>query len=302
MRLSILIPARQEEFLKRTIDDVFTHTTDDTEVLVALDNWENPPQIEPRTNLTIIKTTLGQRGATNKLAELSTGKYVMKLDAHCSLSHGFDTKMLKIIEDDMVLVPTLHNLWAYDWVCPQKHRHFQGKYDKCEVCGSTELTKDVVWNIIPKPSKVSYYFDTNLHFQYCEKQSEEWFPETMSIQGSCFMVSRKKYFELNLCDENFGSWGQQGTEVACKMWLSGGQVRSTRKAFYGHQFRETEGFPYLNPTDKILATQKHSRELFLQNRWDKQKRSIQWLIEKFDYQGDWSKERVAELCSPFDNN
>ncbi len=146
----------------------------------------------------------------------------------------------------------------------------------------------MVWKIIPKPIMSSFYFDTTLHFQYCEKQSEDLISETMSLQGSCFVAPKSMYFDLNLCDEDFGSWGQQGTEVACKTWLSGGRVLSTKNAFYGLQFRETEGFPYLNSVEAIFKAQDFSRNLFLKNAWPRQVRSIQWLIEYFGYQGDWT--------------
>lgn len=294
--LSILIPARNEESLQRTIDDIFLHAEGDTEVLVALDNWENPPNIHvPKGQ--IITTKAGQRGATNALARLSQRKYVMKLDAHCSMSQGFDVKMMEDMEDNVTMIPALGNLHVYDWLCPSGHRHFQGKYDLCEQCGSTELKKQVVWQIIPKPIRSNHCFDTALHFQYAEQDTEGMVVESMSIQGSCFMATREKYFELNLCDENFGSWGQQGTEVACKTWLSGGKVLSTKKAYYGHQFRETEGFPYENNADDILATQRKSRDIFLGNRWEGQIKPIQWLIEKFNYPHDWTPEKVAELCT-----
>lgn len=307
--LSVLVPARNEESLQRTIDDIFQHAEGDTEVLVALDNWDNPPEIKvPRGQ--IITTKAGQRGATNALAKLSEAKYVMKLDAHCSMSQGFDVRMMEDMEDDVTMIPMVGNLHVYDWECPEGHRHFQGKYEECEQCGSKELTKVPVWQIIAKPIRGSHWFDTNLHFQYCDEEATGLVTETMSIQGSCFMATREKYFDLNLCDEAFGSWGQQGTEVACKTWLSGGKVISTKKAYYGHQFRETEGFPYHNPTDKILEAQKFSRDLFLGNRWEKQIKPIQWLIEKFSYQGhtlpdgtrqdnSWTPEKVKELCYPW---
>ena len=30
------------------------------------------------------------------------------------------------------------------------------------------------------------------------------------------MLTKRKYFELDICDETFGSWGSQGIEVAAK--------------------------------------------------------------------------------------
>lgn len=303
-KLSILIPARNEEFLQRTIDDVFEHAEGDTEVVVGLDGSDEGLDIEGYLQIHPMKVhfehnSIGQRAMTNKLAKIATGKYLMKLDAHCSMSQGFDVKMMEDMADNTVIVPAITNLHAYDWVCPQGHRHFQGKYDKCSQCGSTDLKKDIKWQIIPKPIRSNFCFDSNLHFQYAEKDLPELLTETMSIQGSCFMANRDDYFRLNLCDEAFGSWGQQGVEVACKTWLSGGRVLCTKKAFYGHQFRETEGFPYENKAEDIFAAQKFSKDLFLKNNWPLAKYNFAWLIEKFGYPQDWTPERLKELSTNF---
>ena len=294
--LSVLIPARHEEFLQHTVDDVFRNARGDVEVLVALDNWDNPPAVSATK---VIQTLRGQRGATNALAAIASGDYLMKLDAHCSMAPGFDLALMEDAGEDVTIVPAICNLHAYDWVCPAGHRHFQGKYEACEQCGSDKLKKETVWQMLAKPIRSSFYFDTALHFQYCEEEAPGLVHDTMSIQGSCFMVSQKKYWELELCDEAFGSWGQQGTEVACKTWLSGGRVLCSKKAFYAHQFRETEGFPYPNPTEKIIEAQKFSRNLFLNNCWPKQVRSFQSLVEQFNFPGDWTPKHLQDLCTPF---
>lgn len=46
---------------------------------------------------------------------------------------------------------------------------------------------------------------------------------------------------------NYGSWGNQGIEVACKTWLSGGRVLVNHNTWYAHMFRTQGaefGFPY----------------------------------------------------------
>ena len=46
-KLSILIPARQEEFLAKTIQDILEHKTDETEVIIGLDgSWSIPPIVD----------------------------------------------------------------------------------------------------------------------------------------------------------------------------------------------------------------------------------------------------------------
>ena len=42
--LSVLIPARNEMFLKNTIEDILTHAEGDTEIIAVLDGaWADPP-------------------------------------------------------------------------------------------------------------------------------------------------------------------------------------------------------------------------------------------------------------------
>jgi hypothetical protein len=102
------------------------------------------------------------------------------------------------------------------------------------------------------------------------------------------MVTRQKYFELDLCSEEFNSWGQQGVEVACKTWLSGGRVLVNRTTWYAHMFRTQGGdfgFPYQNPESKVQDNRKLSRELFAGDNWDKAVHPFGWLIDKFNPPG-----------------
>jgi hypothetical protein len=41
---------------------------------------------------------LGQRGMQNRLAKMSTAKYVAKTDAHCAFDKGFDRKLIEALE------------------------------------------------------------------------------------------------------------------------------------------------------------------------------------------------------------
>ena len=122
--------------------------------------------------------------------------------------------------------------------------------------------------------------------------------ETMSLQGSCFMCTREKYFELNLCDETWGSWGNQGTEVATKTWLSGGRVVVNKKTYYAHLFRTQGndfGFPYPQSGRAVERARNFSRELFFNNGYDKQIYPLSWLIEKFKPIPDWHEESGKEV-------
>ena len=82
--LSILILARNEEFLSRTIQDIFEHSKANTEVIATLDGYLPNPPLKPDPRITVIYNpeSVGQRAATNQAAKLAKGKYLMKADAH----------------------------------------------------------------------------------------------------------------------------------------------------------------------------------------------------------------------------
>ena len=290
--LSVIIPARNERFLNNTIQDVLTHSEGDTEIIAVLDGQlpVEPIPDNPRLSLIIHSKSVGQRAATNEAARLSSAKYLMKIDAHCSFDQGFDVKMMRLMEEDITMVPVMRNLHAFDWVCEDGHRRYQGPSGPCTECGKP-TTMDIVWVAKTNPQSTAYRFDTDMHFQYHNefgRAQKSDLTETMSLQGSCFMCTRDKYFELDLCSEDFNSWGQQGVEVACKTWLSGGRVLVNRTTWYAHMFRTQGGdfsFPYENPQSKVVENRSLSKELFAGDKWDKAIRPFNWLIDKFNPPG-----------------
>jgi glycosyltransferase involved in cell wall biosynthesis len=294
--LSIIIPARNEMFLARTVQDILSNIEGDTEIIVALDGVPADPPIpqDPRVKVIEFPESIGQRRATNEAVKLSTAKYIMKCDAHCAFDKGFDVKMMAEMHDDWTLVPTMRNLHVFDWVCPDGHRRYQGPSGVCTECGK-ETTRDIVWIAKNNPQSNAYRFDTDMHFQYWPELADKeqgQVTETMSLQGSCFMLTREKYWELDICSEYFSSWGQQGVEVACKTWLSGGKVMVNRNTWYAHMFRTQGGdfsFPYENPGRAVVENRKKSKELFAKDNWDKAIYPFQWLIDKFNPPG-WKPE------------
>jgi len=302
--LSILIPARQEMFLAKTIENILENIEGNTEVIAVLDGaWVEPkiPQ-HPRVSVIFNPKSVGQRAATNQAANISTAKYVMKCDAHCAFDKGFDVKMIREMHNDWTMVPLMKNLHAFDWVCPDGHRRYQGPSGPCLECGK-ETVRDIIWQGKPSPNSVSYCFDSTPHFQYFgdyakRPEGQGDITETMSLQGSCWMLTRKKYWELGVCDENFGIWGSQGIEVAVKTWLSGGRVMVNKKTWYAHMFRTQGGdfgFPYpISGRDQQKAKE-FAKDLFFNNKWPQQVRPLSWLVEKFWPVKGWTDEDLKKL-------
>jgi glycosyltransferase involved in cell wall biosynthesis len=302
--LSILIPARNEIFLAKTVENILENIECNTEVIAVLDGaWAEPP-VPQHERVTIIHNpqSIGQRAATNQAAGLSKAKYLMKCDAHCAFDKGFDIKMIEEMHDNWTMAPLMKNLHAFDWVCPDGHRRYQGPSGPCKECGK-KTTRDILWRAKESPKSVSYCFDSTPHFQYFGEfakrpEGKGEITETMSLQGSCWMLTRDKYWELGVCDEAFGSWGSQGIEVAVKTWLSGGRVMVNKKTWYAHMFRTQGGdfgFPYPISNKDQEKAKNYARDLFFNNNWPQQTYPLSWLVEKFWPVKGWTEEDLKKL-------
>lgn len=296
--LSILIPARNEMFLRRTIEDILAHKRGDTEIIVVLDGAPPVGELPAHPDLRVIQLeqSIGQRAATNLAARQSTARYVMKCDAHCAFDEGFDRKMMADMQPGWTMVPTMYNLHAFDWVCQQcGARLYQGPTpEKCASCGGT-MQREMVWRAKPNPETTSMRFDSDLKFQYWSAYKARQhgdLVETMSLLGACWMLTRDRYFGLNICDEGHGGWGQQGTEVACKTWLSGGRLICTRKTWFAHLFRTQGGdfgFPYPLSGSDVDKARDYSRRLWVEGTWPGAKYPLSWLVAKFAPVPGWDQ-------------
>ena len=307
--LSIIIPSRNEQFLKKTVEDILKHKEGKTEIIIGLDGEWAEPQIQDHPDITILhySESIGQRGITNQCVRLSSAKYIMKVDAHCSFDKGFDIKMITEMRDNWTMVPVMRNLHAFDWICKCGHKIYQGPTPKkCEKCGN-KMKREMKWIAKTNPQSKSYCFDSEPHFQYFKdytktdkykKDLKTGSTETMSLQGSCWMLTRKKYWELDICDEEFGSWGSQGIEVAVKTWLSGGRVVVNHKTWYAHLFRTQGGdfgFPYQQSGRQVQNAKKHAKDLFFNDKWDKAVKPLYWLVKKFMPVKGWTEEDLEKI-------
>jgi glycosyltransferase involved in cell wall biosynthesis len=309
MNLSIIIPARNEIFLAKTIENILENIEADTEVIAILDGqWADPPIPQhERVNVIYLPESIGQRRATNLGVRIAKGKYIMKVDAHCSFDKGFDRKIIegfKEVGDNVTMVPIMRNLWAFDWKCYHcGWKKYQGPTpEKCNQCGkSDKIRRKMMWIGKESPQSVSYCFDAEPHFQYFnewkktdtyKEQLKTGFTETMSLQGSCFISTKENFWKWELSDEKAGSWGNQGIEVALATWFNGGRVLVNHNTWYAHMFRTQGGdfgFPYEQPGKQVEKTKSYIKNKF----WDNPK--LKQLLEKFSPVPGWSEDKIKEL-------
>lgn len=269
MDLSVIIPARNEVYLQKTIENVLANIQGDTEIIAVCDGYWPEPAIQDHPRITLIHHTesIGQRAAINEAARLSKAKFIMKLDAHCAVGPGFDRILCEDYQPGWTLVPTMYNLDAEKWE-PKLHKKTTAMY--IGMSEGRELRAEYYNSHPPK-------FDTPIH-------------ETMCCMGPGWFIDKDLFWELGGCDEQHGGWGQQGVEVALKAWLSGGALMTDENTWFAHWFRGGggPGFPYPLSGHAVDAARQYSRDLWLNNKWPHAKRTLQWLVEKFNPPG-WER-------------
>jgi hypothetical protein len=311
--LAMVLPSRNEEFLKITVEDILRNRRADTEIIVGLDGqWASPPLVQDeRLSVIYYHDSIGQRAITNQCVKLTDAKYVAKFDAHCSFDEGFDEKMLQAFAEighegiPTVMVPVMKNLHVYDYKCPKCGKKVY--QDKEPICvepsrhpDPVKMRKKIIWQPRKGTHATAYCFDPEPHFQYDSRWARQQIGdlvESMSLQGSGFMCSREDYWRLNICDEEFGSWGSQAIEIACKFWLSGGRVLVNKRTFYAHTFRTKPlfSFPYQLSGRQVERAKKRARALFFDGEWEGAIHPLSWLIEKFWQVPGWSDEDLRLL-------
>ncbi len=198
----------------------------------------------------------------------------------------------------------MYNLYVYDWECQQckKWKTYQGgKPTECPKCKGTAFEKSIVWQ--PRKSRRTDFarFDSELHFQYWPRYEKR--PETqtdiaevLSSVGACFFMRRDRFRKLGCLDEGHGSWGQFGTEVSCKSWLSGGRQVVNKTTWFSHYFRVNKaGFPYPISGNDQERARVYSRKFWRNGEWKLQARPLSWLITKFWPVDGWTDADLAAL-------
>jgi len=272
--LSVIIPAREEIYLEKTIRSVLDNAGGEIEVIVELDGWKPTPQIhldDDRVHFIHHREVIGQRACINHGVSICKGKYIMKLDAHCAVDEGFDVKLAADCEPDWTVIPRMYNLDIETWK-PKLHKKTDYMY-----ISSPQAEK---------PFRAKYYGGH-------KPKSDKLIDETMCNMGPGWFMHKERFLYQGGCDEGHeGGWGQQGIEVSLKAWLSGGKLMVNKKTWFSHWFRGgvpqhtgRKGFPYKISGGQIDRVRKYSRDLWLNNKWPKQTRTIEWLVEKFDPPG-----------------
>ena len=278
--LSILIPARNEQFLQNTIDDIFNKAKGEVEVIAILDGyWPDPPlKGDPRLKIIHRGTSLGMRNALNSGAAIAKGKYLAKCDAHIMFDEGFDVKLAADCEPNWISIPRRYSLDPENW-CRKKKTPIDYLYIEAPGSGGDNALSGKVW------------------------KRGEGLPDIddlATFQGSFWFMHRDYFFELGgLDEEKYGTFRKDPQELSFKAWCSGGRVIRNKKTWYAHLHKGKKyGRGYRANRADWRKGDEYIKRWLTDSAWNEQQtKPFRWMIEHFMPMPGWENYPWPEKSS-----
>ena len=287
--ISIIIPSRNEQFLSHTIKDLLKNAEGEIEIIAVLDGYW-PPKDEIIENNKVIYLHKGKaegmRQGINDGVAISSGEYLMKIDAHCMVDKGFDIKLEANCEDNWIVIPRRKRLDAEKW--------------EIEDVGKP----DVDYNYLSFPDNPADFGGPGLNGRIWEQKAlartdpKYDIDEDLSFQGSCWFMTKKHFNNMEFMDyKNWGPFWNEAQELGLRTFLSGGKVMRNKKTWYAHLHKGKKygrGY-FLDNRWSKMGTTRAMRYFAGEHVWHKQKHPLSWLLKKFMPLPQWTDKNISEL-------
>ena len=283
-KLSIIVPSRNEEFLEKTVDDIFNKARGDFEVIVICD--EKYQELKPRSGLRVVMKVgkPGLRSAINQGVGLAEGKYVMKADGHCMFSEGFDTVLTAECDENWVVIPRRYSLIPETW----------------EI-NVSRPTIDYEYLVFPFVSELRSVRTGGKWYQRAKDRKELMIDENMAFQGSCWIAHKKHLLDIGGFSVETSTGDEfvlESEELANKTWLSGGKVMTNKRAWYAHLHKGSRGRGYFISKWPMRRQRIFHIDYWMHNKWPEAIHTIEWLIDQFwpvpGWPEDWKTNKKYE--------
>jgi len=285
-KVSVIMPARKELYVRETLRDLYDNAEDEIEVILILDGYEPDYKIPRRKGLKIIrhKTPHGMRPCINEGAELATGEYIMKMDAHCTIGPGWDAILKADCADNWIVIPR-----RYWWDAPSWdfNKNFTG--DREHV--------DAMEYMYPfhKP------YSPRLTGRPCERrrlqQADQMLTEDMTFQGSLWFMHKEHFVKRlgGMSSKGYGTFGEEPQQIGLMTQLGPweGAIMRNKKTWYAHWSKPGSHWRADPDTaGRVTDAERECGYLYAwdhwwNNRWTERKHDFLWMVEKFEPMDTW---------------
>lgn len=233
-RVSICIPSRNEQHLQKTVAGLLKHAAGDVEILAMLDGgpWPDPPlPNDPRLIVVRHNEPMGMRPTINEAAQIASGEYLMKCDAHCIFAEGYDEALKADCDYDWLVVPTRHSIDGVKWdsdgeeaaIKPRDYNYSILTYAFLQSMYGTgfhSVTADWKLNRAINKQRAAYPID-----------------DILCAQGSCWFQHVDYFRSFPPLDHEILYFYQENQEVTLRVLASGGRSIVNKKTWYGHSHK-----------------------------------------------------------------
>jgi len=279
VELSVVIPNRNSPFTTQTIQDVLKNAGCELEVIVNVDEkWPLPLVDDARVHYIHPPSPIGLRQGINTCVAMAKGKYILKVDDHCSFGENFGRILIDShLDDRWVQIPRRYALNAEEWKIEERQD------DKYPI--------DYMYLDFPRKGKDH---DDGMHGVPWRERREERkdieVDDTPSMQGSCYFMTRDHFLSRlgGLSEVGYGQFAQESQEIGLKTWLGGGALKVNKKTWYAHLHKGNKyGRMYQFPGGTVEASS-WSASHWLNNEEPNMVHKFEWFIEeKFPDMPSW---------------
>jgi glycosyltransferase involved in cell wall biosynthesis len=270
-KVSVIIPARKEPYIRETLKDVMDNAEGDIEIILVLDGDIPDYKLPKDKRLRIYRNSKvqGLRPCLNAAINVAKGKFILKMDAHCTIGEGWDKILKSDCEDNWIVTWSIKDMPLVDamrYVYP-----FHPVYNP-------RLTAR------PWPERAAQFEDEPL-------------VEDMSYQGSMWFMHREHWKRIGGMDpdDGYGTFGEEPQEIGLKTQLGPweGKVMRNKNTWYAHwskpmsHWRTDPEIAGRVPDEEFKRANDWAFDYWWNNRWDKQIHDFQWLVDKFWPLPDW---------------
>jgi len=219
--LSIIIPSYKDLYLHKTIDSLLKNARGKIEIIPVLDGYwpDSPFKDDPRVRVIHLGKNQGMRGAINAGVAISRGEYLMRTDEHCLFGRDFDRILTKDIKDNWIVTPRRFFLDPAKWEVMDIPPVDYEKLKIRKIDGKEYGFKGVRWQTRTRERRYKTI------------------DETMSIQGSCWVMRRSWWDKVikKLETKRYGPMCQNSQEIVFKTWQAGGKLMVNKNTWFAHR-------------------------------------------------------------------
>lgn len=299
-RVSVIIPACNENFIQATIDSLLDGVHGDVEIIPVIDGGPWPASPNDRflhdPHVVVLRNTeqLGMRQSFNAAAEVATGEFLMKCDGHCIFAPGWDAVLKADCDGDWLVVPTRHSIDGEAWKAHPREgqkavrmRHFNYHYLTFPYMES--MYGYGLHGKTFSPNREQRHVPS-VNTRVNALREQYLIDDLMSFQGSCWFTPAASFRRLGPLDHASYYFYSESIETGMRQWASGGRVVINKKTWYAHYHKGNNnlhtidgrigrGF-FLNVRRK-RDSEAYATDFWMNDRWPNTVLTFEKFIDRF---------------------